>query len=181
MFCSCKTVSLVAFVALLSTGPAFTQTPSDEATPEAKATASVAHVYAETIEGDVDGYLNAYDAAADGRLTPIKGSPLPAHGTFIEASNGKYLFSSDGYRIHTFAIESDGAIGNQVAEINTQDFDGADCSGSLSTSATFSAGAVLDHTGKSLYQQIWGYAEVEGGSSAVCSAYQSYQVSPSGT
>jgi hypothetical protein len=163
-----------SFVLLLA-GPALTQALSDEATPWAKAAAPVAHVYVQTTKG-----INAYDAAANGKLTLIKGSPFQAPGTWMEASNGKYLFSSDGYRIHTFVIKSDGAIGNQLAEIDTQDFDGADCSGSLSTTATFNAGAVLDHTGKSLYQQIWGYAEVEGGTSVVCSAYQSYQVSASG-
>jgi hypothetical protein len=97
----------------------------------------------------------------------------------MEASNGKYLFNSDGYRIHTFLIEPDGGIGKQVAEIDVRDFDGADCSGWPGMTTTFRA--VLDHTGKSLYQQIWGFApDGEGGVHAVCSAYQSYQVSKAG-
>jgi hypothetical protein len=168
-------VCLNAFcVALLSASPAFTQTPSDEATTEAKAAAPVAHVYVQTNEG-----INAYDAAADGKLTLIKGSPFQTAGAWMEASNGKYLFSFDANNhVRTYAIESNGAIGKQVSEIDAQDYSGADCSGTAEPPGVFRG--VLDHTGKSLYVQIFGYALIEGGVQAVCSAYQSYQVSASG-
>jgi hypothetical protein len=170
----CKTVSLIAFVALLSAGPAFTQSPSDDATTRAKAAASVAHVYLQLAGG-----LYVYDAAANGKLTVVKGSPFQTDGTWMEATNGKYLFSSDSYRIHTYAIESNGAIGKQVAEINTRDFDGANCNGTPSES--IASGAVLDHTGKSLYVRIFGYGpDNTGGTRPVCTAYQSYQVSTNG-
>jgi len=70
-----KTVSFVAFLALLSAGPAFTQTPSDEATPEAKAAAPVAYVYVQTTKG-----VNVYDATAAGKLSLVKGSPFATSG-----------------------------------------------------------------------------------------------------
>lgn len=71
MFCSRRIVSLVAFLALLSAGPAFSPTPSDEATPEMEAAAPVALIYVRRNDG-----LNVYDAASNGKLTLLSGSPF---------------------------------------------------------------------------------------------------------
>ncbi len=166
--------NFIACLALLPAGPAFTLPPSAEAAPEATAPAPVAHVYVQ-----MSGKLYIYDAAANGALTPVKGSPLSTTGTWIEAARASYLFSFDDHRVHVNAIESNGAIGKQVDEVDTQDYDGADCSHSADGSATYRG--VLDHTGKSLYVQIFGYAtNYDGSISAVCSAYQFFQVSDSG-
>jgi hypothetical protein len=160
MFCACKTVSLIAFVALLSAGPAFTQTPSPDAAPDAKAPAPVAYVYVQTHLG-----VNAYTANATGELTSIKGSPFADTGQ-AEASNGKYLFSFGTDYIHLYKIESNGAVGKQASEINTQDYGPAHC-GYLNY-----GGSVLDHTGKFLYVQLFTYAS--------CGAWQSYRVESNG-
>jgi hypothetical protein len=137
----CKTASLVAFVALLSAGPAFTQAPSDEATSETKAAAPVAYVYVQTTEG-----VNLYDAAANGKLTPVKGSPFKATGLMI-GSNRKYFMTLGTNWVHSYAIESNGAIGEQVSTINTEDYEGSKCG--------TTEGAVLDRTGQSLYVRLF--------------------------
>lgn len=168
-----KAAVLIALVSLLTAGTAFTQTPSDEAKTEAAASTPVAYVYVQAVEG-----VNVYDAASDGKLTLVKGSPFQIGGSYIEAANGKYLFTFDSAHVYSYAVESKGTIGKQVDEVDVQNYDGADCSGEPSWTGT--SRGVLDHTGKSFYVQIFGYAIVEGGEQAVCSAYQSYQVSSSG-
>ena len=162
----CKTVSLIAFVALLSAGPAFTQTPSTEATPEAKADAPVAYVYVQTLKG-----INLYDAAADGKLTLVKGSPFANVGQ-MEAVNGKYLVSLGTDYIHTYKIEPNGAPGKQASEINTQNYTGAECGN------TTGGGAVLDHTGQNLYIQLNDAQTIY--REPVCVAWQSYKISSDG-
>jgi hypothetical protein len=149
MFCACKTVSLVAFVALLSAGPAFTQTPSDEATPEAKTAAPVAYVYVQTSKG-----VNAYGAAANGKLTLVKGSPFKTTGA-IGASNGSHFITVGTDVLHSYTVESDGAIGEQVSTVNTQSYAGSECGNNTGS------GAVLDHTGRDLYLMLYAGQECE--------------------
>jgi hypothetical protein len=165
MFCACKTVSLVAFVALLSAGPAFTQSQSDEEILKpTTAPATVAYVYVQTTKG-----VNVYDAAANGKLTPIKDSPFATVGQMV-GSNGKFFISLGTYWIHTYAVKSNGAIGNQVSEINTQNYDGAECEPT-------GVGANLDHTGKNLYVQL---SSVSVALQDICSTWQSYQIGSNG-
>jgi hypothetical protein len=152
-----KTVSLIAFVALLSAGPALTQAPSTEATPEAKAAAPVAYVYVQTLKG-----INLYDAAADGKLTLVKGSPFQTSGEVI-GSNGKYFITLGTDDVHSYAVESNGAIGKQVSEINTQDYDGASCGESYGTTD-----ANIDHAGQTVYVELASYT--------ACTTIQSYNI-----
>jgi len=145
----CKTVSLIAFVALLSAGPTFTQTPSTEATPEAKAAAPVAYVYVQTLKG-----VNLYDAAANGKLTLVKGSPFETVGEMV-GSNGKYLITLGTYDVHSYAVESNGAIGKQVSVVDTQDYPGGQCGiDDPIGGPSGTAGAVLDHAGQNLYVSL---------------------------
>ncbi len=162
----CSPATFVA-LSLLCAGPAVQQLQA--------ASSPVAYVYLQTNEG-----INVYDAASNGTLTLVKGSPFKAAGTWMEADNGKYMFSFDASNnIHTFAIASNGTIGAQVAELNAGDFEGAHCTGE--TSGFGIARGILDHTGKSLYVQIYGYAtDYSGGVEAVCSSYQYYQVGSNG-
>ena len=135
-FSACKTVSLVAFLALLSAAPAFTQSPSDEATPEAKAVAPpVAHVYVQTRHG-----VDVFDAAADGKLTLVKDSPFATVGQ-MGGINGKYLIAVGTTNLRTYPIASNGAVGRQVSITNTADFPSSECG------VTGSEPAYLDHTG----------------------------------
>jgi hypothetical protein len=161
----CRTFNFVAYLALLTAGPAFTQTLSDEATPEAIAAASVAHVYVQTHKG-----VAVYDASATGKLTLVKGSLFADTGQ-MEGINGGYLISVGTNYLHTYKIESSGGVGKQASEINTQDYDGAQCG------TTAGAGAILDHTGKYFYVQLFGASY---GGNTTCADWQSYQIEPDG-
>lgn len=159
-----KTVSLIAFVALLSAGPAFTQTPSDEEISKPTvAPATVAHVYVQTTRG-----VDVYDAASNGKLTLVKGSPFATSGQ-MEGINGKYLISVGTDYLHTYAIESGGAVGKQVSETNTQSYGGSECG------PTTGLGSVLDHTGKNLYVQLSSQYLASD-----CAAWQTYEVEQDG-
>jgi hypothetical protein len=160
---ACKTVPLVAFLALLTTAPAFTQTLSGEATTEAKAAAPVADVYVQTSKG-----VNVYDATTAGKLTLVKGSPFSTSGQ-MEGNNGKYLISVGTDYLRTYAIESTGAVGKQASEIDTQDFSGSECGD------TNGGGSVLDHTGEYFHVSLDSF-----GSVGNCDAWQSYQITSSG-
>jgi hypothetical protein len=158
-----KTLNFVVNLALLAAVPAFTQIPSPEATPDATAAAPAAYVYVQTHQG-----VDVFDAAADGKLTPIKGSPFATTGQ-MAGSNGKYLISIGTDYLHTYTVDSNGAVGKQLSEINTQDYAGADCGN------TTNNGAELDHSGKYLYVQLWAYQ-----SSGNCAAWQSYKIASDG-
>jgi hypothetical protein len=143
-----KTVSLIAFVALLSAGPALTQSPSDEEISKPTvAPALVAHVYVQTTKG-----VNVYDAAANGKLTLVKGSPF-AINSYMQGINGKYLISVgwwSGTNLYSYEIEPDGGIGSVASGINTQDYSGSEC-------GYFNPGfqdATLDHTGHYFYLHL---------------------------
>jgi len=150
----CNTVLLTAFVALLSAGPAFTQTPSPEGTKTAPA--PVAYVYLQTSKG-VDGFA----ASADGKLELVKGSPFKTTGA-MAAGNGSHFITLGKDLVHSYAVEANGAIGKQVSEINTQDYKGSECGDNTGSQA------VLDHTGRNLYVQL--------DANVGCAAIQTYNV-----
>jgi hypothetical protein len=158
-----KTFGFVAFLALLTAGPAFTQTPA----PDSKAAAPVANVYVQTHKG-----VAVYSTAADGKLTVVEGSLFADTGQ-IAGSNGSYLISVGTDYLHTYKIESNGAVGKQASEINTQAYSGAECG------ITDGAGAILDHTGHYFYVQLFG-ATSNGGEENSCAAWQTYKVGSNG-
>jgi hypothetical protein len=172
-------LKLVFCLALLSAGPAFTQSPSEEEISKSTvAPAPVAHVYVQTTKG-----VDVYDATAAGKLTLVKGSPFATSGQ-MEGINGKYLISVGTDYLHTYSIESNGAVGKQASEINTQNYGGSECG---TTSAFASAGypgypngALLDHTGQDFYVQLFGASD-DGGEDTNCAAWQSYRVQSNGT
>jgi hypothetical protein len=104
---------LIFCLAVLSAGPAFSQTSSEKAISNTAA-APVAYVYVGTSKG-----VDLYDAASNGKLTLVKGSPFQTSGLAI-GSNGKYFISLGTDFIHSYAVTSSGAIGKQVSTINTQ-------------------------------------------------------------
>ncbi len=151
-------------LAILSAGPALTQEQSSKADPAATVTAAdVAYVYVGTANG-----VYLYDAAANGKLTLVSGSPFKIAGT-ASASNGKYFISSDtyGYGVYSYSVASNGALGEQKSEIDTQNYYGTDCG--------WVTAAILDHTGQNLYVQL----NPESTSSLLCVAYQTYDVDKS--
>ena len=144
---------------LLSAGPAFTQTASSEATKAA--TAPIADVYVQTQHG-----VNVYTANSAGLLTLVKGSPFYDSGQ-MEAVNGGFLLSVGTDYLHSYRIESDGAIGAQAAQIDTQKYAGYQCG------TTFDP-ALLDHTGQFFTVGLYG------SSSGGCSSLQTYKVASNG-
>lgn len=150
----CKAASLIAFVALLTAEPASTQTPNDEVAKAATPSAWVYVVGAPPNSGTVffPIAIHGYQAAADGRLTPLPGSPytdgVPADTNELSiAVNGKYLFllSEAESTIAAYTIEPDGAL----TLSHTTDVP-ASVLGCESVMWD-----VLDHTGASLYTFGW--------------------------
>jgi hypothetical protein len=129
----------------------------------------VAYIYVQTTKG-----VNVYDATAAGKLTLVKGSPFKTSGQ-MEGVNGKYLLSVGTTDIRSYAIASNGAVGKQASSTNTQNYSGSEC-GDTSNPANqgYPNGAVLDHTGKYFYVQLYG-SDVGN-----CAAWQSYEVQPNG-
>jgi hypothetical protein len=156
-----KTLSIAFSLAVLSALPAFTQIASEETSPDSSA-APAAYIY-------LDG-VNVYSVTAAGKPTLVKGSPFPVVGE-IEDVNGKYLISVGNTWLHSYPIESNGALGKQVGTINTQDYGGSQC-GQTGT------GSVLDHTGKYLYVSLFLPANDEGDGG--CGVWQTYQVESNG-
>jgi hypothetical protein len=107
----------------------------------------------------------AFTAAANGQLTLVAGSPFKVTGQ-MEDISGKLLISVGNTYLHTYPIESSGAIGRQISQINTANYGGSECG------ATAGQGSVLDHSGKYLYVQLNG--------SGGCAAWQSYRIEPDG-
>jgi hypothetical protein len=142
-------------------GPAFTQTPSDEVKPETTAPSPVANVYVQINSG-----VNVYNANASGELTLVKGSPFADTGQ-MEGNNGGYLISVGTDYLHSYKIESNGAVGPQASEINTQSYAGSECG------STFDA-SIFDHTGQYFSVQLYG------STSNPCSALQTYKVASNG-
>jgi len=153
-----------SLAAALSMSAAFAQAQtadSDQITTDNNPTPAAAYVYVSTSNG-----INFYDAASNGHLSEVSGSPF--HTTLpMIGSNGSHFFTldySDYSTIHAYSVAANGAIGGQVSSIDTQNYTGVDC-GSTD-------GAVLDHTGKNIYVLL--------DTSGNCGAYQTYGIA-SGT
>ena len=132
--------------AILCLPASIAATLAAQAGPEVSSPASapVAFVYVATNPANSStNQLEAFSAAADGRLTPVAGSPYAEDVTNM-AVNGKYLFAStnNGIYIDQFQIESAGNL-HFIRATNVLQYNQNDCgrSGTL----------VFDHTGSSLY------------------------------
>jgi hypothetical protein len=113
-------------------------TPSNTISP---ITTPAAYVYVSSSTDHVQ--INAYLAAADGKLTPVAGSPFAENGAYM-AVGGKWLFSTDTINIYSFSIASNGAL-TQVSSINAQGYNGYTDGGPVNL--------FLDHTGTTLYDE----------------------------
>lgn len=127
------------------------------ASTEAKAPAASAYVYVQTPSGVI-----GYSAASNGSLTKITGSPFETSG-LLAGSTGYAFYSVGTDYIHVYSLQSDGAIGSQISQVDTQSYAGGDCG-----TATPGASAVLDHSGKYLYNFLSKFG--------TCSVYQTYEI-----
>jgi hypothetical protein len=116
--------------------------------------------------GNVEIY--AYGAASDGTLTAVPGSPFAA-STGVQATNGKYLFGSNGVDIYSFSVVSDGTF-QQVASINAQQFNTQSSNGSYCGNP---GSPFLDRTGTNLYDLDYD------GNGCANNQYQSFSIDSS--
>jgi hypothetical protein len=140
-----RNFSFACLIAALCTSAAIAETPTPSFNLEASAaTAPVAYVYVSSNPANSStNEIHAYAASAEGKLTPIVGSPFADDVTSM-AVNGKYLFGSNrnGIYVAAFAIASDGAP-RWTNSTDIVQFNADDCG---STGPLF-----LDHTGATLY------------------------------
>ncbi len=120
------------------------QTTSQAVVDQQSALAPVAYVYVSSNpKGSNTNEVQAYTAAASGKLTPVPGSPFRDDVTSM-AANGKYLFAStrSGIYIAAFTIEADGAL-SWKASTDIVKYNQGDCGSS--------GPLFLDHTGSTVY------------------------------
>jgi hypothetical protein len=102
--------------------------------------------------------INGFNAASNGKLTPMAGSPFNDNITAM-AVNGKYLFGVDKSNIDTLAIGSDGSL-QKVSSILA-----------LTQGCGYLASLFLDHTGQSLYD-----FDYDGDPNCANNTYQAFAV-----
>jgi hypothetical protein len=141
----CLMTAICATLLLAQMTPGTAQAQTQEAASSAPvAYVPVAYVYVSSNpKGSSTNEIQAYAAAANGKLTTVSGSPFRDDVTSM-ASNGKYLFAStrSGIYIAAFAIEADGALRwKQSTDIVKYNQDDCGSSGPL----------FLDHTGSTVY------------------------------
>jgi hypothetical protein len=126
-------------------------------------TTPVAYVYVQTSSGVI-----GYSAASNGALSKISGSPFKTVGLLAGSTGpGHALVSVGTHYIHAYKVGSNGAIGAQISQINTQLYPGGDCG-----PATAGQPGVLDHSGKYFYNFLSTFGS--------CSVYQTYNIASNG-
>ena len=146
-----KFSSILAFFALGSVmfpaclAQSNTGDPADN--PKATTAPPVAFVYVSYLSpSDQKGRIAERTAAADGRLTPVAGTPFRADVDDMVV-NGKFLFGStqSGIYIAAFRMGANGAL-HWTTSTNIARFQ--------SERLLWSESLVLDHTGANLYLEI---------------------------
>ena len=122
------------------------------------APAPVAYVYVATSKG-----INLYNAVPNGKLTLVSGSPFKTTGLMI-GSNQKFFITLGINWVRSYPVKANGAIGAQVSQINTQNYNGRDCG--------TTNGAVLDHSGQYAYVLL----NVPPDGDNVCNAFQTFKI-----
>lgn len=148
-------------LALTCSSLAWCQDPSGI---EATSAAPIGLVYLQVAKG-----VNVYSESAAGKLTLVKGSPFGITGQ-MEGITGEHLLSVGTTKLHSYEVAPNGAIGAQVASIDTAAYDSEDCG------PTTGNKAILDHSGKYFYVQLGSDDQ------SVCenSDLQTYQIGSNG-
>jgi hypothetical protein len=150
-------IPLACVFALLSSGPAFTQSTSTSS-------GSVANIY---IQSHVGVYV--YNANAAGQLTLVKGSAFADTGQ-MGGVRGSYLISVGTNALHTYHIGANGAVGSQAGVIYTSSYGGSQCGPNEGP-------ALLDHTGQYFAVDL---TDQSGNATNPCSALQTYKIGSTG-
>lgn len=133
------------------------------AVPALSQNSPVANVYVQTHSG-----VYAYTTSSTGQLTPVRSTPYAVSGQ-IGAARTSYILSVGTDDLHAYKIESNGAIGSQTGQIDTQSYGGSQC-------GTPYGPAILDHTGQYFSLELTGASP----NNEPCSSLQTYKVSSSG-
>lgn len=167
-----KTLPLfVCWIVGLITMPAFSQANDGASTTDVAST-TVAYLYVQVAKG-----INVYDVSFAGKLTLVKGSPFATSGQLAGVTS-THLISVGTTNIHSYAV-SGGVIGKQQSVINTQSYSGSECGATSYNGA--SNGAVLDHTGKFFYIQMYGAIEGQPEyNDPICADWQTYTIGSNG-
>ncbi|MFP5235780.1 MAG: Ig-like domain-containing protein [Acidobacteriota bacterium] len=149
------TLVLISMVALVSTA-------------NSQSTTTSAYVYVQV--GGPAGAVYGYSASSGGQLTAIPGSPFKP-GTQIVGGNGSQFFTLGHTLLHSWAVNSNGALGSQLSAVGFLNYTGGSCS----DSQYGQNGAVLDHSGAYIYALLQNNADKS------CSAYQTWRVNSDGS
>jgi len=141
-----RTIRVVCLLSALSLSAAIVHTAPAQ-TSDAQAavsTAPVAFVYVSSTPSGTTNKINAFTAAANGKLTPVPGSPFPDN-VDVMAVNGKYLFgfNTDGMHVAAFSIQTNGAL-HWTKSTNVAAYNPYEC-------GAYIPDLILDHTGSTLY------------------------------
>jgi hypothetical protein len=115
-------------------------TPSPTDSVNQPASAPVAYVYLTSSPSNGQSQIDGYTAAADGKLTPIPGTPFST-AIYDIVANGTWLFGTDGINLDSFSIAANGSL-KQVDTLEVEP------DGGLNS-------LFLDHTGTSLYADYY--------------------------
>ena len=141
-----RSLNFAVCATLLFAGEAIAQT-AEEATTNASSS-PVAYVYVAR-PTHVDGFA----VAANGKLTPVPGSPFANIALTHLNVNNNYLFGpgADGASINSYSIASNGSL-KAAGSVNAQKYNSDNCGGFGPTS--------LDATGTTLYNIVNSECEV---------------------
>jgi Big-like domain-containing protein len=159
--CTLRISTFTLCLAALCPATAFPQIDSDISSAAAAAASPVSYVYVGTGKG-----VYLYDAAPNGSLSLVSGSPFPITGSAI-GSNGKYFLSLGTTYLRSYPVASNGAIKGQIAQINTVIHQDASC-GNPGTVY----GGTIDRTGTQAYIQFQYLGAYDEG----CDNLQSYTI-----
>ena len=146
----------IALAGALSTAAAGAQAFPNQSAAATATPASVARVYVQTAKG-----VNVYTTSSTGKLTLVSGSPFKNTVGLMIGTAGSHFITVGTTYLHSYAIKSTGAIGAQVAQINTALYSGAaDCG--------TTHGGTIDRTGTEAYIQLDGTGQ--------CAALQTFKI-----
>jgi len=138
-------------------------------TPHASAqSTTAANVYVQ-IQGTA-GSVYGFHASSTGKLTAISSAAWKPTGQIIGSNKTQFITLGED-NIHSYAVESNGAIGAALEQNPYTDYPGGNC-GAGSTADNI---AVLDHTGKFVYIVLQTSNEISG-----CAAVQSFNINSAG-
>lgn len=136
--------------------------------PRANAQSNAAYVYIQ-IDGS-QGAVYGFTSSSSGKITAIPGAPWKPTGAIIGDNKSQFITLGED-NIHSYTVESNGAIGAQLEQNPYTDYSGGNCG----TGSSANNNAVLDHSGKYVYILL----QTTNGATG-CSSVQSFNINSAG-